>query len=119
MNADGSGPRKVARVGNRAPRHGFWFSWSPDGRKIAFESNFDVYVVNADGTGRRNFLLRAVPRPTLRGLSGPPTVEESPSRAARTGDWEIFAIRPDGSGLRNLTRSPADDVGPAWSPAPK
>ena len=117
MNADGSGPRKVARVGNSAPRHGFWFSWSPDGRKIAFESNFDIYVVNADGTGRRN--LSRSPAADIERPVWSPDGRRVAFQSYRTGDWEIFAIRPDGSGLRNLTRSPADDVGPAWSPAPK
>ncbi len=35
----------------------------------------------------------------------------------RDGDHEIYAMRPDGTGLRNLTRSPALDVAPMWSPA--
>ena len=32
--------------------------------------------------------------------------------------WHIFVMRPDGSGVRNVTRgrSRCDDVGPAWSP---
>jgi len=28
-------------------------------------------------------------------------------------------MNADGSGQRNLTRNPADDVGPAWSPGQK
>jgi TolB protein len=33
-----------------------------------------------------------------------------------TGNREIYTVWPDGSGLRNLTRSPADDTFPDWSP---
>jgi TolB protein len=29
---------------------------------------------------------------------------------------EIFAVDPDGSGLRNLSRNPTLDGSPAWSP---
>ena len=27
--------------------------WSPDGRKIAFERQSDIHVMNADGSGQR------------------------------------------------------------------
>lgn len=32
------------------------------------------------------------------------------------GDAEIYTIRPDGSGLRQITHNRADDEGPKWSP---
>jgi len=32
------------------------------------------------------------------------------------GGWELFVMNADGSGVRQLTRSPSDDVHPAWSP---
>ncbi len=34
----------------------------------------------------------------------------------RSGDHEIYAMRGDGSGQRNLTNNPANDSAPAWSP---
>lgn len=34
----------------------------------------------------------------------------------RTGNNEIFTMNPDGSALVNVTRHPANDVFPAWSP---
>jgi len=46
MNADGSEARMLARDGAQP-------SWSPDGRKIAFERNLDIFVMNADGSGQR------------------------------------------------------------------
>lgn len=33
------------------------------------------------------------------------------------GIWDIFAINPDGTGLRNLTRSAVEDVYPSWNEA--
>ena len=44
MNTDGSGQLNLTRnaVGDRNP------VWSPDGRRIAFESNWQVNVMNAD-----------------------------------------------------------------------
>jgi uncharacterized repeat protein (TIGR01451 family) len=59
MNADGSGRTRLATISNlrcpcRIPE--FNPSFSPDGRQIVFaadeDENRDIYVVNADGTGR-------------------------------------------------------------------
>jgi Tol biopolymer transport system component len=37
-------------------------------------------------------------------------------RSDRDGNAEIYAMNPDGSGVTNLTQSPARDLSPAWSP---
>jgi TolB protein len=34
----------------------------------------------------------------------------------RGGSWDIYTIEADGSGLKRLTRDPAVDANPAWSP---
>jgi TolB protein len=34
----------------------------------------------------------------------------------RDGNSEIYVMSADGSGLRNVTRAPSNDLGPAWSP---
>ena len=34
----------------------------------------------------------------------------------RDGNWELYIINTDGTGLRRLTEDPADDGLPAWSP---
>jgi Tol biopolymer transport system component len=34
----------------------------------------------------------------------------------RTGRWELYTIKPDGSELKQLTNSPGDNVTPSWSP---
>lgn len=36
--------------------------------------------------------------------------------AVENGNLDIYTMRPDGSGLTNLTRNPAHDVDPYWSP---
>jgi TolB protein len=46
-NPDGSQPRMLARDGAQP-------SWSPDGEKLAFGRQSDIYVMNADGSGQRN-----------------------------------------------------------------
>lgn len=34
----------------------------------------------------------------------------------RDGNYELYTMEPDGSGVTRLTDNPADDVDPAWSP---
>ena len=54
MNADGSNQRQITRLGGA----NFGPSWTPDGRRIVFSSNyknprsgnFDLYMVDADGS---------------------------------------------------------------------
>jgi hypothetical protein len=54
VNADGSGYHVVGRGPNQSVNP----TWSPDGRRIAFETNrdgkFDIYSVRADGTQLSN-----------------------------------------------------------------
>jgi len=38
--------------------------------------------------------------------------------AYRGGGFHLWTLRPDGTGLRQLTDGPWDDRGPAWSPDP-
>jgi uncharacterized protein YraI len=37
-------------------------------------------------------------------------------KSNRDGNWEIYEINADGSGLRRLTNHPATDESPTWSP---
>ena len=104
-------------------------TWSPDGKRIAFHSNreapdrgscdasdkcdFDIFVVNADGTG-------------LKRLTESKASDESPRwspkantiafRSHRDGNYEIYSMNANGQRQRNLTKSHFDEAGPAWSP---
>jgi len=49
-------------------------------------------------------------------VTGQPEWIAFETQRGRFGDYEIFAMAPDGSHLTNLTSSWADDVAPAWSP---
>ena len=49
MNTDGSEQRRLTRNTVRDSNP----VWSPDGRRIAFESNWQLWVMNADGSGQR------------------------------------------------------------------
>ena len=128
MNARGRDQRRLTHNGLRdsAP------AWSPDGRKVTFEllgrsaggghswAWFGVGVVNADGSGEP------------RGLSGGDPLKDREPRAARPlwspdgrmiaflawkgGNYDVYVMNADGSGLTNVTRSEANEGGFAWSP---
>ena len=53
MNADGSGQKRLTNI----PGLDALPCWSPDGKKIAFQShrdgNSEIYVMNADGSEQK------------------------------------------------------------------
>jgi WD40-like Beta Propeller Repeat len=92
-----------------------WVDWSPDSTRIAFISRRDgsglLNVVNADGTDLRTL---DVGRPAHLPSWLPPDGAEIVFRGEQLRGFDppvgIFAVRPDGTGLRQIsTRPPSDD----------
>ncbi len=88
---------------------------SGDGSKIVFRylqqgsSNYQIYVINSDGTGLRGPLHKGQ-NPSI-SYDGSKIVFESND----DGDNEIFIINSDGTGLKQLTYNIVDDSFPAIS----
>jgi Tol biopolymer transport system component len=112
MNADGSGQHRVPNTDG-----GEYPSWSPDGNRIAFNSNLSgdhvMYIVDVDGS-------RVV---DLSSVGEGWQVDWSPDgrsilftshRDFPDNNTDIYLMRPDGSGVRRLTHARA--YTPAWSP---
>jgi uncharacterized repeat protein (TIGR01451 family) len=89
----------------------------PTPYRLAFErqtpGNFEIYAVNADGTGLVNIS-------DLAGGDGSPQYSPDGSKIAWVhfvdGAGEIFVANADGSNKVNLTNHAKEDRGPSWSP---
>ena len=90
-------------------------AWSPDGRRISFVSRggtYDVYVMNADGSGQRKLARDAR-------LATPAWSPDGRMIAfeRRDGFNRLYVVNADGSGLRNLADANGQPLSPpTWSP---
>jgi Tol biopolymer transport system component len=89
-----------------------WVDWSPDGTRLAVTSDIggrpQITIVRADGSGSRTLdIAGSVDNASWR----PPDGTELVFRGQPGGPDSssgLFAIRPDGTGLRPLTSVPGD-----------
>jgi Tol biopolymer transport system component len=112
MRADGTQSRRIvlSKPGDAAP------SWSPDGRRIVFSRGADgLYVMNADGRQVRRLTHVQFTKDLDPAWSPDGTRIAFVRREAGIGA-SLFAIRPDGTGLCELTPFAASTASPAWSP---
>ena len=109
-----SGEPRAVTQGSREVRIG---EVSPDGQRIAFQTSApreDLFVVNTDGSDLRQLtdddFKDRVPRWS-------PDGSRILFYSNRSGRYEAWAIRPDGSGLEQLTRTTGEPLfSPIWSP---
>jgi Tol biopolymer transport system component len=111
VGADGSDPRTLPTGAGNA---GFP-SWSPDGKQVVYrfwgETAGGLRIINlADGAVRE----------LTSGYDNFPMWSPKGDRIAfsRLADdnFDVYTIRPDGTGLQRLTDADGNDSHPAWSP---
>jgi Tol biopolymer transport system component len=117
MNADGSRPRNITHD----PGTDWGPEWSADGRWIAFnsgrESSRDLhgFVVDPRGNHLRSLGDLFVEYPSW-SPDGRRIAFMSQTFEVAGGNYEIFVMNADGSGVTRLTNFLGDDGWPAWSP---
>ena len=118
MDADGGGQRRLTEhdVSTSSPARLFFQiepAWSPDGTRIAFTSrrsgDFDVYVMNADGTGTQRLT-------STRENDTHPSWSPDGDEIAFARDSDIWVMSADGSNVRRVSDPMAEESEPAWAP---
>jgi len=106
----------VQHQGNEAFNYPDW-RWSPDGSKIACNrlnpdtGNWDICVMNADGSNRAN-LTGDWPNSHEVAPKWSPDGQFILFASDRDGNWDSWAMWADGTGRTNLTRSPENEYFP-------
>ena len=103
----GGRPRRLSAPGAPADP-----AFSPLGRRIAFTSRSEIWVMYEDGTSARQVTVG--PQPS-RDPTWSPAGDALAFATGHRGDRDLYAIGADGSGLERLTAGRADDEAPAWS----
>jgi Tol biopolymer transport system component len=112
MNSDGTGQ---TRLSYNTSFNDVMPSWSPDGTKIAFQSdrdgNFEIYVMSADGSNQTRLTNNSsndqVP-------CWSPDGTKIAFGSDRDGNFEIYVMNADGYNQTRLTNNSAQDALPSW-----
>jgi Tol biopolymer transport system component len=125
MNSDGSNLRQLTDSPSTVDEDP---AWSPDGKKIVFQSdrdgNFEIYSMNADGSDQQRLSKHRGDDywPAWGPAPATPIATPTPSQgliafvSTRDGNGEIYVMDPGGENVRRLTNWRQWDGYPTWSP---
>ena len=98
-----SGQHRQLTEFGRGPR------FSPDGSRIVFKHETNLFVVTVDGSSLEQLTFLGATYPAWS-----PDGHRIAFASDRDGDWEIYVINADGTNLRKLTDNSYDDLSPDW-----
>jgi Tol biopolymer transport system component len=116
MSADGAQMRVLTGQGNSG-----FPSWSPDGTEIVYRywngNEHGLRIVNV-ATGQSRVLTTGEDNLPSWSPKGNTIVftRYAPDERFHYDEFDIYSIRPDGSGLKRLTDSEGNDAHTSWSP---
>jgi hypothetical protein len=94
-----------------------WPTFSPDGSKIAYSSDHDIWVMDAEDGDNKTQLTFF--QPDFTKMATTPSFSPDGSRIAfgtRGGVGHVYVMSADGSGLQQVEDSGAENPHTAWSP---
>ena len=122
IEADGSGEERLTWPAVWAEWGEFNPDWSPDGRRVAFDTERDgggaqvLWTIDADGTDAARVV--GMEDAVVPGID--PSWDPTGGHLAFThfagGDYELYRIPAAGGTRVTLTENTAEDRDPAWSP---
>ncbi len=105
--------RPIEREGGSVPGHSP--AWLPDSRILysgCVENACGILVMRADGS----FPHQVVAGGAETNPEASPDGRRVAFMSQRDGNWEVYVVNLDGSGLQRLTHNAANDGLPTWSP---
>lgn len=110
MESDGSNVTQITDDGQ-------WVSnpiWSPDGEQIVYKAQWNIYLIEPDGTNQTLLHEGEYPEHTYVDSWSPDGMKLAVSTDHLDNNKEIYLMDSDGSNFIRLTDNSAEDGSPSW-----